>query len=100
PTTATYPLSLHDALPISDLNLTINNTGGCTLSISGITSDSAAFTIAGTLSFPLTVHAGDSLAVPVRFHPSQFGSFAGKITVANRDRKSTRLNSSHDQISY
>jgi hypothetical protein len=68
-----------------DLNLTINNKGGCDLTITGITSDSADFGTAATVAFPLTIHAGTSLAVPIRFHPSKFGAAAAKITVANND---------------
>jgi hypothetical protein len=71
----------------TDLNLTINNKGGCDLVIAGISSDNTVFTVAGTLSFPLTIHAGDSLDVPIRFHPSKFGPFSGNITVANNDPK-------------
>jgi HYDIN/CFA65/VesB-like, Ig-like domain len=69
----------------TDLNLTINNNGGCDLVITGINSDTAEFTVAGALNFPLTIHAGGSLAVPIRFHPSKFGPFSGNITVANND---------------
>jgi hypothetical protein len=58
----------------ADLNLTINNTGGCTLAISNITSSSSKFTVAGTVSFPLAVAPGGSLSVPIRFQPPAYGS--------------------------
>src|SRR2546430_7860425 len=71
-TTEIYTLSLHDALPISleVLNLT-NNAISATLPVSGA-------------RFVIQSHNGDRVLV--------FGNRA--------DRKSTRLNSSHSQISY
>ena len=68
----------------ADLNLTINNTGGCDLSISGITG-SGDFKVASTLAYPLIIHAGGSIAVPIRFQPSGLGPAAGTITVASND---------------
>ena len=70
----------------TDLNLTINNNGGCDLIVSNIVSSSADFTVAGTVMFPLTIHAGGSLAVPIRFHPLKpFGAKMGNITVSSND---------------
>ena len=57
----------------------------CDLVISNIASDSTDFTVGGTLSFPLTIHAGGSLAVPIRFHPSSLGTKVGNITVSSND---------------
>ena len=69
----------------TDLDLTISNSGGCTLTVSNIGSSSPAFTVAGTVSFPLTVQAGGSVSVPIRFHPSVLGETSGDITVATND---------------
>src|SRR5205823_1172561 len=41
-----------------DLNLTINNAGGCTLFISNITSLSAQFIVPSVSSYPLVIHPG------------------------------------------
>ncbi len=56
-----------------DLDLTISNPGGCDLSISNITSSSAEFKTAQTLSFPLVVQGGTSIEVPIRFQPTSIG---------------------------
>jgi hypothetical protein len=70
----------------ADLNLTINNTGGCDLKVTGIASDSGEFTVPSTLSYPLVIHAGGSLVVPIRFQPSSLGlNKTGTITVNSND---------------
>src|SRR2546428_6244833 len=72
-TTEIYTLSLHDALPISPLQ-TGGASGACLKSKqSAISSDAASRALSGC-------------------KPNVFSQ--------NLDRKSTRLNSSHDQISY
>ncbi|HEX6795050.1 MAG TPA: choice-of-anchor D domain-containing protein [Casimicrobiaceae bacterium] len=68
-----------------DLNLTINNTGGCTLVVSNIASSSPDFKLASTLSFPLAINAGGSLSIPIRFQPSQLGAASANITVTTND---------------
>lgn len=68
-----------------DLDLTINNSGGCDLSIDDINSTSASFHFDGVMSFPLRVHPGDSLHVPVRFQPTAFGPASGTIVVDTSD---------------
>src|SRR5688572_32708425 len=85
PPTATYPLSLHDALPIS-----ISITRGVTAAefSSALRALSADVDRDGPLGL---APANPMLDWPhVRLHPLTF----------DRDRKSTRLNSSHSQISY
>src|SRR5206468_10445037 len=72
-TTAIYTLSLHDALPIS---------GGCQVWLLGVR----------TGEHP----AGLPLAC-LEFDPQAWDVVADEHA---KDRKSTRLNSSHDQISY
>ena len=56
-----------------DLDLTINNPGSCDLSISNITSSSAEFKTAQTMTFPLVVQGGTSIHVPIRFQPTSVG---------------------------
>src|SRR2546421_6737052 len=77
-TTEIYTLSLHDALPI--------------FGYKGKTSGGLSYDVSGTT-------AQNSLAVSLRdtINPS-----LGPLSPKNfyEDRKSTRLNSSHDQISY
>lgn len=68
-----------------DLPLTINNSGSCTLSITAISSSSAEFEIAQVLGFPLSVGPGDSIAVPIRFHPTSEGAKSAKLTISTND---------------
>jgi hypothetical protein len=69
----------------TDLDLIINNTGGCDLDVTKIVSSAGEFTVARAMSFPLTIHAGGTLAVPIRFHPSSFGPKTATITVSSND---------------
>src|SRR2546430_6624547 len=71
-TTEIYTLSLHDALPIYIVGLSANR--------------SFAFCIAGARASGVAFGLGRCLY--------------GRASQARRDRKSTRLNSSHSQISY
>ena len=59
--------------------LTINNPGSCSLSISNITSSSPEFTTPNVHSFPLVVNAGGSIDLVVRFNPSSFGAKSATI---------------------
>jgi hypothetical protein len=68
-----------------DLDITISNSGACPLVVSGMTSSSADFQLAQVLNFPLTVEAGDTVAVPVRFQPTSPGAKAGTIAFASND---------------
>jgi hypothetical protein len=68
-----------------DLNLTISNSGGCTLTITGITSDSGQFQVAGGVAFPLNISAGGNIQVPIRFQPSSSGSKSANITIVSND---------------
>src|SRR2546430_12143350 len=73
-TTEIYPLSLHDALPILDTSAT--------------DVDAADF---------------DGLVIPGGFAPDQLRRHGAVLRITReifQDRKSTRLNSSHSQISY
>jgi hypothetical protein len=68
-----------------DEPLTINNSGVCPLSISGIASSSAEFLVPAVISFPLVVAAGGSIQVPIRFQPASFGSKAGVVITITSD---------------
>lgn len=70
----------------SDLNITVSNSGGCVLSVSGITSsDPSQFEVAGTVAFPLNIAPGGNIQVPIRFHPTSFDSKSASITVSSND---------------
>jgi hypothetical protein len=71
-----------------DLNLTINNSGGCTLIISNITSSSGQFLVPLVLNYPIVIQPGDSAAVPIRFQPTSLGAKTGTIIIASNDPNS------------
>src|SRR3712207_9079226 len=75
-TTEIYTLSLHDALPIS-ARMAAEDHGG------------------QTLGKPVEVVGGDH-----QNKPDVGGALARRWVDTDRDRKSTRLNSSHANISY
>ena len=68
-----------------DQPLLLNNSGHCPVTVSAVTSSSAAFLAPEVLSFPLLIGPGDSLDLPIRFAPTGFGPAAGVITVASSD---------------
>jgi hypothetical protein len=68
-----------------DEPLLISNSGGCTLSITAISSSSASFVSPEALSFPLTIGAGDAISVPIRFQPTLLGPAVATITVISND---------------
>ena len=69
----------------ADELLTLNNSGRCSLSISGITSSSSDFVMPNILSYPIVVGPGDSIDLVIRFQPSSFGSKVGTITILSND---------------
>jgi hypothetical protein len=70
---------------INDKPLTLLNTGPCTLTIESITSNSPDFVAPEVLSYPITIAAGVSLQVPIRFQPTSIGPKTGTITVVSND---------------
>ena len=68
-----------------DMVLCLSNSGYSVLTVSNITSSSGEFPVPSVLSYPLTIEAGTSLSVPIRFQPASFGSKSGTITVISDD---------------
>lgn len=68
-----------------DEPLTVSNSGLCTLTVSNIASSSGEFLVPEVLSYPLTIEAGNSMEVPIRFQPTSFGAHTATITVASDD---------------
>src|SRR5206468_11089788 len=97
PPTQIYTLSLHDALPIS---------GQSEQSASGSRrsgNSSQGLRSLRDLTQHLTTRADDSHAAPVQgvpFGTRRLSPPTQCMSRPGKDRKSTRLNSSHDQISY
>src|SRR5207245_10675417 len=75
----TYTLSLHDALPISDLR--------------------AAF-VNGVRAAGVDVVDIGLVTTPILYFATAHWKLDGGANITGRDRKSTRLNSSHGSISY
>ena len=63
-------------------SLTLANTGGSNLSVTGATVIGTAFSISGA-SFPMTIVAGQSAALSVKFAPTTTGSFTGSVSVSS-----------------
>src|SRR5207247_4429547 len=87
PTTATYTLSLHDALPI------------CVTNPPATVLDGSSFSVTDSVQNIGNVTGAASTA---RYYLSTTTSKSGaRLLIGSRaDRKSTRLNSSHEWISY
>src|SRR5206468_12179721 len=93
--TDTYPLSLHDALPISTNAAGVRFAVSFSEAVSGVDAGDFALTTSGTSGASITSVSGSGASYTVTVTT---GTGDGAIRL--EDRKSTRLNSSHDQISY
>ncbi len=69
----------------ADEPLILNNSGKCTLSVTGIAVSPGEFHVPEVLSYPLTIAAGDSLAVPICFQPTAIGPTSATITITSND---------------
>jgi hypothetical protein len=65
--------------------LTLSNSGGCPLTITGIVSSSPEFIPPGVHAYPLVIAAGSSANVEVRFQPTSFGPKSAILTVSSDD---------------
>jgi hypothetical protein len=73
----------------TDRDLVINNLGPCPLRVTGIVSAApVVFVTPSVVGFPLTVDGGDSIAVPIRFQPTNRGSAAAVLTISSDDPSS------------
>ena len=68
-----------------DRPLTLVNDGPCKLTIDGLVSSDAEFVVPGVVTYPLTLAAGNSLVMPIRFRPTGLGPSAGQITITSDD---------------
>jgi len=65
-------------------NVTLSNTGGSDITVNQATLSGAGFSTS-SLSLPLTLHAGNTALLSVRFAPTSTGSFTG--TTGTPDKK-------------
>jgi hypothetical protein len=68
-----------------DEPLAVTNSGKCTLTVTGIVSNSPEFLVPEVLSYPITIGPGDCLPVPIRFQPAGFGAKSATITLISDD---------------
>ncbi len=69
----------------ADEPLILNNGGHCPITVSAITSSSAAFQVPEVLAFPLLISPGDALDLPIRFEPTAVGAATATITITSSD---------------
>jgi hypothetical protein len=68
-----------------DRPLILNNSGKCTLTVTGMSSSLADFVVPEALAFPITIAPGTSLPLPIRFAPTSFGAKVATLTVDSND---------------
>lgn len=68
-----------------DASLTLANSGKCVLTVTRISSSSPEFLTPSVVAYPLTIAAGGSLEVPVRFAPLSAGAKAATIEIDSDD---------------
>ncbi|MEK1888597.1 MAG: choice-of-anchor D domain-containing protein [Phyllobacterium sp.] len=68
-----------------DKALTVFNNGGCTLSVTGVVSSGSEFIVPSVSTYPITIAAGGSIELPIRFEPSSFGGKSATIDVSSDD---------------
>jgi photosystem II stability/assembly factor-like uncharacterized protein len=68
-----------------DQPLTLSNSGGCALTVTGIVSSSPEFIPPGVDAYPVIVAAGGAVDVQVRFQPTSFGPKSATLTVSSDD---------------
>ena len=73
-----------------DKPLTLSNSGRCSLTITNIASSGSEFLVPQVLTYPVTIGAGSSLEVPIRFQPGSFGTKAATITITSDDPASPK----------
>jgi len=69
----------------ADQPLVLANSSSCRLTVTGITSSSAAFVAPAVANYPLVIEGGGALTVPIRFQPIGHGAAAATISVASDD---------------
>lgn len=69
----------------TDEALVLSNSGECTLTITDIVSSSGEFDAPRVSPYPLSIEAGGSIEVPIRFEPTGFGPQTALITVTSDD---------------
>ena len=74
-----------------DLKVTLNNNGPCALRILNVASTSLEFIPPVVNKYPLTIAAGVSLSLPLRFEPTSIGPKTATITVTSDDPSGVRM---------
>ena len=73
-----------------DKMITLSNSGYCSLAITSISSSSADFVAPNVMSYPIRIHAGDAVQLPIRFEPNSFGAKSATIKIISDDPDSPK----------
>jgi photosystem II stability/assembly factor-like uncharacterized protein len=65
---------------LRDEPLTLSNSGGCDLTVTGISSSSPEFIPPGVDAYPIVIAPGDDVDVQIRFQPASFGPKSATLT--------------------
>ncbi len=66
----------------TERTVTLSNTGGQSLTISGVSTSLSSFSVSG-LTLPLTLPAGATATLNVSFSPTSVGGLSGSLSIAN-----------------
>ena len=69
----------------ADLEFTIENSSGCELEITSITSDSPEFIVPSVTTYPIELCCGSAIELPIRFQPTSIGAKSATITIVSDD---------------
>ena len=68
-----------------DLPLTVSNSGGCELTITGIASSGPEFEVPNVAILPIVIAPGASTELNLRFRPTSFGAKAATFSITSDD---------------
>jgi photosystem II stability/assembly factor-like uncharacterized protein len=74
-----------------DLPLVLADSGKCTLAVTGISSTSPEFLPPEVISYPLSIAAGSSIEIPIRFQPTSIGPKTATITIDSDDPSGPKI---------
>ncbi|NUO79068.1 choice-of-anchor D domain-containing protein [candidate division KSB1 bacterium] len=76
----------------ADQNVTINNTGNATLTVTALNVTNGVFALVGPPSLPLNIPASGNQVLTVRFAPTAAGAQNGNLAIVNNDADESTVN--------